>query len=89
MKVLCLNDADKPAKISEENWIKKGKVYTVIEVKKMGLQQGQLGYKLAEVSIPENSFPYEYYSSKRFGFLVEQVDENPEVSTEEADLEVF
>jgi hypothetical protein len=89
MKVLCINDADKPAKISEENWIKKGKIYTVIEVKKMGLQKGQLGYKLAEVNIPEKSFPYEYYSSSRFGFLVEPVDENVELSTEEADLEVF
>jgi hypothetical protein len=89
MKVLCLNDADKPAKISEENWIKKGKVYTVVEVKQMGLQKGQLGYKLAEVSIPEKAFPYEYYSSKRFGFLVEQVDENPELSTEDTDLDIF
>jgi hypothetical protein len=89
MKVLCLNDANKPAKISEENWIKQGKVYTVVEVKKMGLQKGQLGYKLAEVSIPEKSFPYEYYSSSRFGFLVEQVDDNPELSTEDADLDIF
>jgi hypothetical protein len=89
MKVLCLNDADKPAKISEENWIKQGKVYTVVEVKKMGLQKGQLGYKLAEVSIPEKSFPYEYYSSSRFGFLVEQVDDNPELSTEDTDLDIF
>lgn len=89
MKVLCINDTDKPVKISEENWIKQGKIYTVIEVKKMGLQKGQLGYKLAEVSIPEKSFPYEYYSSSRFGFLVEQVDINHEVSTEEADLELF
>lgn len=89
MKVLCINDADKPAKISEENWIKKGKIYTVTEVKKMGLQKGQLGYKLAEVNIPENSFPYEYYSSSRFGFLVEQIDENPEVSTEGTELDLF
>jgi len=89
MKVLCINDTDKPVKISEENWIKQGKIYTVIEVKKMGLQKGQLGYKLAEVSIPEKSFPYEYYSSNRFGFLVEQVDINHELSTEKADLDLF
>lgn len=89
MKVLCLNDADKPAKISEENWIKQGKVYTVVEVKKMGLQKGQLGYKLAEVSIPEKSFPYEYYSSSRFGFLIEVTDDNPELSTGENDLDIF
>lgn len=89
MKVLCINDADKPAKISQENWVKQGKIYTVIEVKKMGLQKGQLGYKLEEISLPEKSFPYEYYSSLRFGFLVEQVDENVELSTETADLEFF
>lgn len=89
MKVLCINHANKPAKISEENWIKEGKVYTVIEIKKMGLQKGQLGYKLAEVNIPQTCFPYEYYSSSRFGFLVEQVDENPELSTGESDLNLF
>tara|TARA_R110000868_G_scaffold224055_7_gene475955 strand:+ start:3665 stop:3934 length:270 start_codon:yes stop_codon:yes gene_type:complete len=89
MKVLCINDTDKPVKISEENWIKQGKIYTVIEVTKMGLQKGQLGYKLAEVSIPEKSFPYEYYSSSRFGFLIEITDENPEISTKDADLDIF
>jgi len=89
MKVLCIDDTNKPAKISEEYWIKQGKVYTVIEVKKMGLQDGVMGFKLAEISLPEKCFPYEYFSSSRFGMLVEQEDENKELSTETADLEVF
>jgi len=90
MKVLCINDSNRPAKIPAENWIKEGKVYTVIDVKQMGLQKGLMGYKLAEVSIPESSFPYEYFSSSRFGFLVEAVDENKELSTEGVELlEVF
>ncbi len=89
MKVLCIDDTNRPSKISEEHWIKKGKVYTVIEVKKMGLQQNMMGFKLEEVILPEKCFPYEYFSSLRFGMLVEPEEENEELSTELADLEVF
>ena len=89
MKVLCIDDSNRPSKIPIENWIQKDKVYTVIEVKNMGLQKDTMGYKLAEIELPENCFPYEYFSSKRFGFIVEVVDENKELSTEGAELELF
>jgi len=89
MKVLCIDDTNRPSKISEEYWVKKGKVYTVIEVKKMGLQKDIMGFKLEEIALPETCFPYEYFSSLRFGMLVEIENENEELSTELADLEVF
>lgn len=89
MKVLCIDDSNRPSKIPVENWIQKDKVYTVIEVKNMGLQKDTMGYKLAEIELPEKCFPYEYFSSKRFGFIVEVVDENKELSTEGAELELF
>ena len=99
MKVLCINDANKPAKISQENWVKEGKIYTVIEVKKMGLQKGQLGYKLEEISIPEKSFPYEYYDSSRFipieGLFMtakkelEKSEKKEKIKEEEFDLDLI
>jgi hypothetical protein len=55
----------------------------------MGLQQNMMGFKLAEITLPEKCFPYEYFSSLRFGMLVELEAENEELSTEAADLEVF
>lgn len=89
MKVLCIDDKNRPHKISEENWIKEGQVYTVIEVKKMGLQNNSTGFKLAEVSLPEKCFPYEYFRSSRFGMLIEIEEENEELSTETAELDLF
>ena len=51
MKVICINDANKPAKIPQHEWIKEGVIYTVIEVVKMGIQAGKFGYLLKEVTL--------------------------------------
>jgi len=71
MKVLCINDANKPEKIPESEWIKKDTVYTVVSAAPMGLQPGKLGYKLKEVELSPSSFPYEYYDAQRFAVIVE------------------
>jgi hypothetical protein len=76
MKVICINDTNKPAKIPLNEWVKEGTIYTVTEVVNMGLQPGKFGYLLKEVSLSKESFPYEYYSADRFGVLVDQSLEN-------------
>ena len=66
MQVVCINADNKPKKISPYEWVKEGEIYTVIEISKMGLQAGRFGYKLKEVQLSEQSFPYEYYNADRF-----------------------
>lgn len=66
MKIVCINSANKPAKIPMEEWVKEGETYTLIGVVKMGLQSDKLGYLLKEVKLSKSSFPYEYYDSNRF-----------------------
>ena len=66
MQVICINDENRPKRISPYEWIEEGKTYTVVEVSKMGLQAGKFGYKLKEVQLSEQSFPYEYYNADRF-----------------------
>jgi hypothetical protein len=66
MKVICIDAANKPAKISLDEWIEEGIVYTVIESVNMGLQPGRIGLKLKEVQLTQKSFPYEYYDATRF-----------------------
>jgi hypothetical protein len=87
MKVICINDANKPGKIPQNEWIKEGVIYTVTEVVKMGIQAGKFGYLLKEVSLSKESFPYEYYSADRFGVLVDQsietVEETEQILEEE------
>jgi hypothetical protein len=65
-EVICINDENRPKRISPYEWIELGKTYTVIEITKMGLQAGKFGYKLKEVQLSEQSFPYEYYNADRF-----------------------
>lgn len=84
MKVKCINDSGKPAKIPESEWIKKDHVYTVIKAVPMGLQPGKFGFKLEEVELSPSSFPYEYYESSRFAVPTEVEEEAMEL--EEADF---
>lgn len=66
MKVICIDASNKPAKISSDEWIQEGVVYTVVETINMGLQPGKIGIRLKEVNLTKKSFPYEYYDATRF-----------------------
>jgi hypothetical protein len=91
MQVICIDSSDKPKKISPYEWITEGTVYTVVEISKMGLQAGKFGYKLKEVQLSEQSFPYEYFNAERFlpvEFLVKELKEE-KVEEISADLELI
>lgn len=64
-KVVCVNDRFKPADLGQSSWIKKGEIYTVIDAKFMKRQNMSIGYKLEEISLPEDS-PYKFFASNRF-----------------------
>ena len=65
LKVICINDKNKPSKIPYSEWIVEGSVYTVRKIVPLALGN-QLGFELEEVSLSPDSFPYEYYSASRF-----------------------
>ena len=89
MKVLCIDDAIKPAKIPISEWIKKNVVYTVTNIAPMGLQPGKVGYKLKEVQLSMSSFPYEYYASERFAIIIDNNLQEAEVVAEEQELSLI
>jgi len=90
MQVICIDSSDKPKKISPYEWITEGTVYTVVEIAKMGLSAGKFGYKLKEIELSEQSFPYEYYAAERFIPIEPLVSYLKEEKVEEvsADLEL-
>jgi hypothetical protein len=91
MQVICIDSSNKPKRISPYEWINEGTVYTVVEIAKMGLQAGRFGYKLKEVQLSEQSFPYEYFNAERFlpvEFLVKALKEE-KVEEISADLELI
>lgn len=90
MQVICIDDSNKPKRISPIEWINEGKVYTVVEIAKMNLQNNKLGFRLKEVQLTEQSFPYEYYNAERFLPIDALIDVAEELKSEEvpADLEL-
>lgn len=89
MRVLCINDENKPTQIPQEQWIKVGKLYTVTQIIALPLQPGMTGFLLKEVSLSPDCFPYEFYNSKRFVEVFEKEQEAVAALEEEADLELI
>jgi len=77
MRVVCIDDSNRPLGIPLENWIEKGKEYTIVKFVRMCAQNNILGVELEEVDL-SNCFPYEYFSAKRFAPI------NPKEKIEEA-----
>ena len=88
--MICINDSDKPKRVSQSEWITKGKIYTVVEVVKMNLQNNKLGYRLKEVQLSDQSFTYEFYCAESFGIVRGFLKMNGEekVYDEELDLHI-
>jgi hypothetical protein len=87
MKVRCINSSSKPAKIPEDQWIKKGKIYTITKLVRMAIQGNKMGVLLKEVSMSPSCFPYEYYDADRFIPEELYVAEEEESVSELANLE--
>lgn len=71
MKVVCINDNNRPIRIPVEKWIKKGETYTVIATTMMNIQRNKIGVKLAEIELGQSCFPYEYFDADRFAIAKE------------------
>lgn len=76
-EVVCLDDSAKPAEVPENQWIKKGALYTVIKVVKCLGQGGIMAFELEEVKI--DAALYKYFAASRFAPLApteEEIEEN-------------
>ena len=64
-RVVCVNDKLRPGGFPANLWVEKGKVYTVVDAKYLAKQRMSIGYKLAEIEIPEDC-EYQFFLSNRF-----------------------
>jgi hypothetical protein len=71
-KAICINDRNRPDGIPLSKWVKEGETYTVIDVKKLLIQGGRLGFKLEELNI-DDCLPYQFFSADRFGIPVGEI----------------
>lgn len=89
MKVICINDKNKPNKIPVEEWVKEGYIYNVKEVVPLGLQPGKYGYLLEEIQLSPKCFPYETYAAERFGIVTGIVEYKGEQRVYADELELL
>lgn len=85
MKVICINDSNKPLKIPLEQWIKKGEEYTITRLIHLAITPGKMGVLLKEVQLTASCFPYEFYDADRF--VPKELLSNKESVSEVANLE--
>lgn len=69
MRVVCIDDTNRPNDVPLSKWVKKGEPYTIIEIVRLSMQPGMLGFKLEEINL-DDCFPYRYFASYRFAPLV-------------------
>lgn len=71
MKVVCINDSNRPKQVPAEKWVVKGQIYTVVSTTSMNIQRNKIGLKLAEIDLGQSCFPYEYFDADRFAMATE------------------
>lgn len=69
MKVICINNSNRPPEIPLEKWIKEGNPYTVTKVMKLNIQN-LIGYELEEIDLTPYA-PVLYFDSRRFAVCAE------------------
>jgi len=82
MKVVCIDDSNKPIDIPEHKWVKKDEIYTIAKVVKLNLQANTLGVELEEIDLTD-CFPYEYFLANRFAPIRPEVSLQEEMEKEE------
>jgi hypothetical protein len=65
MKLICIDDSNRPIDIPREKWVKKGNEYTPVRFVRMVAQNNELGVIIEEIDLTD-CFPYECFAAYRF-----------------------
>ncbi len=65
LKLICINDRNKPTEIPDDKWIKYGETYTLINVQFLDVKN-QMGFEIDEITLDKSCFPYHYFTTERF-----------------------
>lgn len=82
MKVICIDDTNRPNDVPITRWIKNGELYTIRTVCLM-TQQNIYGCRLEEVN-NDDLFPYSFFALSRFAVTTEEIEK----AVEEKELEL-
>lgn len=83
MKVVCIDDSNRPNEVPTSRWVKKGQTYTIRKVCWM-TQQQIYGCRLEELN-NDDLFPYSFFALSRFAVLKEEIEKA--IAEKELELE--
>ncbi len=75
MKLLCIDDKNKPDEIPQEKWIKKDEEYTPTWVFMHRLQGNIQGIQVAEIDLDDSCKPYISFKLARFAVKESDLEE--------------
>lgn len=73
IKCICINDNNRPSRVPESKWVKKGEEYTVIFTLVV-LPQKTLAVQIDEINLDESCSPYSFFLANRFAFRKEDLE---------------
>ena len=86
MKIICINDKNKPLSIPQKSWIKEKQWYTLEYIAWCKPQKCQ-GFGLSEIHLNEENTGFAYYKADRFGIRPEDLDEFLQLCKDCTDLD--
>jgi hypothetical protein len=73
IEAICIDASNKPNDIPNSKWLVEGEIYHIIYTTTV-LPQRKLAFHLAEISLDESCYPYEYFLSTRFAIMEEDIE---------------
>ena len=84
MKVICINDKNRPNEVPTSRWVKKSQEYTILKIMLMRQQGGIAGVKLEELN-NDDLFPWTYFRLDRFAITKEELEKM--IKSQEVEVE--
>jgi hypothetical protein len=85
-EVICVNAQNKPKEIPSHLWLEKDKRYTVIGIGHT--LDGAIGFKLDEIELTEDCYPFDCFNPKRFGIPAQDKSKTLEEELAELGIQV-
>lgn len=74
VRVICIDDKNRPTEIPSTKWIKEGETYHVLFVV-YSVPSKTMAFDLEEIDLDKSCEPYQHFSAKRFGIHQDDLEE--------------
>jgi len=81
IKLLCIDDKNKPEDIPFTHWVEEDVLYTLKDVASLTMQNNKLGVQIDEINLKDLLLQHEYFSLNRFAIKHEDLEAFTQIIT--------